>query len=363
MPSHPRHGPLFAAGQPLHTRALAIDVFQEEPGRLRAEGEILDLRKAGFVPTGGDLQTAGFIHHMQLHLWLDLASGSIEKLEAFQPHVPFEASNATGGESCRDVVPRLQPLVGRSIEDAFHRNLSGCFGGPLGCSHLLTLAQAMGAALPPLLDRERSLPEMRMPGERIGKRAIFLDGFGTESGGMNVTIQLSDFATTPKAEVRTGIDRLARQSEVQAAARVDLEQMTIASLEAIERTRTHENLAEPDLTEPNLTDPGWQDRSADLEPFIGGPALSGLAAALFRELGDRTDRRLLLEALLQFAPGLIQCFAARTEELLQHIAGTGGDSGAEEAPRILSVGGTPGSCHMWRADGVLSRQRTGFGGR
>jgi hypothetical protein len=351
MTTEPPQPALFARGQPLHTRTLAIDVFQDEPGRLRAEGEILDLRKVGVVPTGGDLQTAGFIHHMQIHLWLELEAGLIEKLEAFQPHVPFEAAEATGHESCRDVVPRLQPLVGQSIEDAFHRNLSGCFGGPLGCSHLLTLAQGMGAALPAVLARERDLAPERGPNERVAKRAIFLDGFGAEDGAMNIAIQLSDFATTPKARVRTGFDRLALQSELQVDAGIDLGDMTISSLEAVERTRSYETLSEA----------AWENRSTDLEPFVGGPALSGMAAKLFEQFGGRTDRRLLLDAMLQFAPGLIQCFAARTEELLQHITRPDrGTVGAGEAPRILSVGGTAGSCHMWRADGVMIQQRTSF---
>ena len=350
MPTDPLTAPLRVSGQPLHTRTVAVDVFQDEPGTLRAEGEILDLRKVGFVPTGGDLQTAGFIHHMQIQLWVEIGSGTIERLEAFQPHVAFEATASTGGESCRDVVPRLQSLVGRSIEEAFHRNLSGCFGGPLGCSHLLTLAQAMGAALPPLLDRERELGSCRARDERVGKRAIFLDGLGLDEGGMQVSIQLSDFWTRPRAELVSGFDRLARQAEVQTLAEVDLDTMTIASLEAVERTRSGDTLAET----------AWTDRTHELESFIGDPALSGMAAALFERLGGRAETRLLLDALLQFAPGLIQCFAARTEGLLMRITENGGRRTPGDLPRELSVGGTPGSCYIWRADGVMSKQRTHF---
>ena len=349
MPSQPTRGPLVASGQPLHTRTVAIDVFQDEPGLLRAEGEILDLRKVGFVPTGGDLQTAGFIHHMQIRLWLDVASGRIEQLEAYQPHVPFEATPATGGESCRDVVPRLQALVGRSIEEAFHRNLSGCFGGPLGCSHLLTLAQAMGSMLPAVALRERGIAE-REAQERVAKRAIFLDGFGAEDGGMGVSIQLSDFATTPRCRTESALDRLARQSEVQVLAHVELGTMEIASLEAVERVRTPETM-------PSAA---WRDRTADLDSLIGGPALAGLAAALFERLGGRDESRLLLDALLQLAPGLIQCFATRTEELLTRISESDGPGEPGELPRELSLGGTSDSCHMWRAGGAMSRQRTSF---
>lgn len=337
----PARASLLTSAQPLHTRTLAIDVFQDEPRLLRAEGEILDLRRTGFVLTGGDLQTAGFIHHMQIHLWVEIGSGTIERLEAFQPHVAFEASNATGGESCRDVVPRLQALVGRSIEDAFHPDLSACFGGPLGCSHLLTLAQAMGSALPPMIERERAPGRCRSPGERIGKRAVFLDGLRAGENAMDLTIQLSDFAMAPQADVVDGLDRLARQREVEARGRVDLGNLTITSLEAAERMRTPDTLDESE----------WVVRSHELAPLVGGPALSGMARSLFECLRG-PDQGLLRDALLQFAPGLIQCFAARTEELLQRAGG------GDDAPRILSVGGLPGSCHMWRADGILSLQRT-----
>ena len=55
MSTDPPHPTPPSAGQPLHTRTVAIDVSLEAPGRLRADGEILDLRKVGVVPTGGDL--------------------------------------------------------------------------------------------------------------------------------------------------------------------------------------------------------------------------------------------------------------------------------------------------------------------
>lgn len=345
-------GALSSAGQPLHTRTVAVSVFQDEPGVLRAEGEILDLRKAGWVPTGGTLQTAGFIHHMKLHLWVPLADGAITRVEVSQPHVPFEARPETGGESCRDVVPRLQALVGHSIEESFPRHLAGCFGGALGCSHLLTLAQAMGAVVPPALDRERAAGQRRKAGETVASRAIFLDGFGTPEGGMGVQIQLSDFATRPVVEAATPFERLLRHAEVQTRADVDLETMTIRAIEGVERIR--EGAA--------MRDDAWTDRSALLVPLVGGPALRGLAGTLFRHYGGHPDQRLLLDAMLQFAPGLIQCFAARTGQMLARVADArghppGGSDGGAPMPRELGVGGTPDSCYVWRAGGVMARYR------
>ena len=89
-----------------------VELLQAERGRVRVEAVILDLRKQGFVPTGGDLQSAGFIHHMQLRLELDPAQLRIERLETAQPTVAFEPGPASGGDCCRDPAPRLQALVG-----------------------------------------------------------------------------------------------------------------------------------------------------------------------------------------------------------------------------------------------------------
>lgn len=66
--------PFAPSGLPLHTRTLVIEAVRGERGRVRLDGVILDLRKVGFVPTGGDLQTAGFIHHMKLRVELDPAT-------------------------------------------------------------------------------------------------------------------------------------------------------------------------------------------------------------------------------------------------------------------------------------------------
>src|SRR5262249_28873610 len=51
-------------GHPLHTRCLSITLVQRADGRLDVHGEIVDLRKRGFVPVAGDLQPSGVVHHM-----------------------------------------------------------------------------------------------------------------------------------------------------------------------------------------------------------------------------------------------------------------------------------------------------------
>jgi hypothetical protein len=326
-----------ASGHPLHTRTLSVEAFRTSDSGLRLEGVILDLRKCGFVPTGGELQTAGFIHHMQLALALD-PSGRIERVETAQPVVAFEATPETGGDSCRDPAPRLHALVGERVDAGFVRRLGAVFGGPLGCSHLLTLAQWMAAGAP----RWLAAPGAHAPGERAAKRVLFLDGFERPEGGVDVAIQQSEFVMRPRAEVRFPLDRLARQHELRVLARLDAGLGRIEAIDAAERDRSAETLASA----------AWRSRADAVAPLAGGPALRGLAARVLALDGAEAP---LQEALLNLAPGVIQCFAALAHRIVGKLPGGRPAGGA--LPRELSVGGFPDSCFMWRRDGKLGGTR------
>jgi Protein of unknown function (DUF2889) len=344
MPADRPLEPFVASGLPLHTRTLTVEAFRGDGERIRVDGVILDLRKCGFVPTGGELQTAGFIHHMQLSLEVDAATARIERLVAAQPTVAFEATPASGGDSCRDPAPRLQALVGETLDAGFVRRLGGVFGGVLGCSHLLTLAQLMGASVPRFLAAGPEL-DARAPGERIAKRALFLDGFESTDGGIEVALQLSEFVTRPQAAVRWPLDRLARQHEVRVLARLDAGMSRLEALDAIERERDPTTLATS----------AWRSRDDATAALVGGPALRGMAARVLAQLGDGAEDEPLRDALLNLAPGAIQCLAALSHRLVAHFAG--GSPAPGRMPRELSVGGTPDSCYMWRSDGALARAR------
>lgn len=326
-----------ASGHPLHTRTLSVEAFRAGAAGLRLEGAILDLRKCGFVPTGGELQTAGFIHHMQLTLALD-AAARIERVASAQPVVAFEATTQTGGDSCRDPAPRLQALAGETIDAGFVRRLGAVFGGALGCSHLLTLAQWMAAGVP----RFFAAPRGHAPGERAGKRVLFLDGFERPDGGIDVAIQQSEFLLRPQTEVGFPLERLARQHEVRVHARLDAGLGAIAAIDAAERERSAETLAAT----------AWRSRADVVAPLAGGPALRGLAPRVLALEGADGPLR---DALLSLAPGVIQCFAALAHRMVGRLPGGPGAGGA--VPRELSVGGYPDSCFMWRSGGALGRSR------
>lgn len=343
---------LLASGHPVHTRSLEVEVFLDAPGKVRVHAVILDLRKTGFVPTGGELQSSGIIHNMSLSGRVDVATQVLERLEPAQAVVAFEASPRTGGESCRDTIDRLTPLVGARLDAAFSKKLASVYGGALGCSHLLTLAHLTAATVPQALTHEREAEgdpfAAREPGERLFKRTLILDGFETqaESGGpdarpgMEVAMQLNDISTAPFARVVSPLDRFARQHEVQLLGRIDMSTMSFASLAAAERIRE---------TVPLLPD-GWQSRDALLSAFVGGPALYGLPRRI-HDLLPATGA--LRDVMLNFAPGVIQCMAAFAHRMVER----GGMTSSGEGPSIAQLGGQANSCYIWREDGPGMRLR------
>jgi len=337
------------SGHPLHTRSISLDVFQQTPDRIRATGTILDLRKCGFVPSGLEVQSAGFIHLMHWRCTLD-ERGVIEALEIEQPHVAMERSAATGGECCRDPAPRLQALVGGAIDAGFTKRLAGVFGGPLGCSHLLTLGQALGAFVPRVLASPQRRAGEREPGERVAKQNLMLDGF-ERAGTLELAIQASEFWLAPQRSVRDFIDRAARALEARVIGEIAVGGMQLNALSAAARERTPATGVSAQ----------WECRDAVASKLAGDSALRGMAGrvrALAGELGPGDDGALMTQALLNFAPALIQCMAALTHRmpLMYERARTGAGLTAEESS-FTSSGGQLDSCYMWRSGGAASRLR------
>lgn len=106
---------LELGGHPLHTRALAV-VVTDAGDQLAVSADLVDLRKRGFTPVGSEVQGAGIIHQMGLEARVERPGGTIVAIAARQPAVAFEASDGTLGESCRDVVGRLDALRGAAAE-------------------------------------------------------------------------------------------------------------------------------------------------------------------------------------------------------------------------------------------------------
>jgi len=344
---------LPVTGHPLHTRSLTVVVSRRADGRLAARGVVNDLRKCGFVPMMQGLQPAGIIHQMSIDLALDPASRRIEALDTDQPFVAIEPSEWTQGECCRDPAPQLEALVGEPIDAAFPKKLSSVFGGPRGCSHLLTLFQLMASALPRALDREeRLLAELgveRQAGERLFWRSCFLDGYEARDGEIELAVQLHDFHGHPQVRVESPLDRLHLHQEVRGFARVASPSLSLPELCAFERTRERATLASA----------GWTSHEAALAPLVGAPIIPGLARRIFERFGDAPETAVLRDALLQLAPGHIQVMAAVTDRWFAQVRGEEiREAGnPRKGPPVGAIGGMVDSCWMWRRKGALGSNR------
>ena len=337
------------AGQPLHTRSLLIEL-SNAPDGLRVWGQVLDLRKASFVPMVEELHTAGLIHDMSLDLGVDPATRAIRTLQVAQRRVAVEASAQTGGQSCRDVQPRLQELVGCALDDGFPAVLQEVFGGPRGCSHLLTLLHLMASSLPPALDLEASQGSRR-PGELIFRRSVFVDGHEPAEGRLHLSVQLMDFHSAPLDSVEDRLGILARQYETRVLADVDLSNLEVLDLAAIERDRSAATLGQAT----------WRNEAEKVSGLVGRPVMPGFGKEVRRQLGAEPANRQLVDALAQVAPGFVQCTPALADRMIQQIAlGRGEGSAAKGGSMLLEFmtrGGGKNACYMWREDSPLLTAR------
>jgi len=330
---------LCVQGHPLHSRSLSVTLTQRADGRIDAFGEILDLRKRGFVPVAGDLQPSGIVHQMQLRAVVAPEGARLESLAAEQPAVAFEPTALTQGESCRGPIGRIQALVGTPLDRGFARRWLAELGGPLGCSHILTLGQLLASTVAWALERDRAgRPGPRRAGERIYRRDLVIDGYALGAGDLELSLQLTDLHFAPSPVLARPIERLGAQIEVRVLAKVAMPGMTLAGLQAAERRRTRAELA----------DAVWRDHGAALAPLVGQKLASGVGGALVRRFGEDPDARPLLDVMLNLTPGLYQCVAALSESW---------PALAQRNHSLIGMGGMPDSCFMWRRGGALDRAR------
>ena len=326
-------------GHPLHSRGLSVTLAQRADGRLAAHATLIDLRKRGLVPVGGDLGTPGIVHHMELDALVDTRLRRIESLSARQPKVAFEPSPLTGGESCRDPIVRLLELEGAGLDAEVNRRLSAALGGPRGCSHILTLAQVRTAATTWALasgDIAFDDPRWR-PGERLFRRDILVDGSRRADGDLDLVAQLTDLTFAPAPAVARPMDRFAVVDEVRVWAPVALDGLSLGEVGAATRRRRRDDLERDE----------WSDCSPRLAGLRGVSLFRGVSAALMAQLPDRADRP-LLDALLMVAPTFIQVCGAISDAWPARAAA---------ADSILGMGGMPDTCFMWRKGGAVDRLR------
>src|SRR5437870_2830256 len=235
-------------GHPLHSRAPSITLVQRGDGQLDVDGSVLDLRKRGFVPVGGDLQASGIIHDMRLRAVVDPATLRVETIAAEQPTVAFERSPATGGESCRDPIERVDALAGTILDAGLNRRLTDAIGGPRGCSHILTLGRLLGSTAAWALERDREMHGAdpgRRSGERVFRRDLVVDAYEQADGTLAFAAQQGDLHLAPSPPLAPPLDRLAAYEEVRILAEVDFPIRAVTRLGIAQRSRGAGATAEP----------------------------------------------------------------------------------------------------------------------
>jgi hypothetical protein len=335
-------------GRPLHTRSLTVVISRESDTLWHARGDVIDLRKHGFVPMIDDIQPSGVIHMMRIELDFDPRTMRIEGIAVDQPFVAIEASEASGGECCRDPAPRLLALRGDVLDAGFSKRLGQQFGGALGCSHLLTLFQLMASTLPRAVELEnaRSLRENTSQpfGKCFFRRSVFVDGHEQSDQTIDVAIQLADTHSRPIRAGGRPTERLELSHEVKAFVGIDRKRFKIQNLEARERQRSHDTLGRAD----------WTLRTDRVAELVGAPLIPGMAGRIFRLLADEASLGPLRDLLLQLAPGFIQITAALMDEYFENrekVETADSVKKPAEKPAVSSFGGNANSCYMWREDG------------
>jgi len=330
---------LDAHGHPLHTRALSVTLARRADGKLDAHGDVLDLRKRGFVPVGGDLQPSGIVHHMILDGVVDPATAVLETIAVRQPHVAFEPSATSEGESCRDPAGRVAALAGARLDASWSGRLSAEIGGPRGCSHVLTLGQLLGASVAWALGHGAGGDRRWRAGERTFRRDVIVDGYEPAEGEVALALQLTDLFWAPSPPRARAMDRFAAVHEMHALVPVDMGRYVFGAIRAAERRRVAATLG----------DAPWVDRSAELAGLAGLGLGRGVSAAILERFAAAPEDGPLRDGLLMLAPALIQVMAALSEAW---------PAVARAQGWVVGMGGRPDSCWMWRQGGPLLRART-----
>jgi hypothetical protein len=331
-------------GKPIHSRTVDVEATFSPDRRWDVRGELVDLRKAGFVPIAGDLQLAGLLHHKQIRALVDPATGSLAAISAAQPRVAFEASALSRGESCRDPVRRIEALAGTPLDSGYARRLNEAIGGPRGCSHVLALARLLGSTLVRAL--ERGLAQRRWtPGERLFRRTLAIDGAQPARGSIGLALQLTDVEFAPAPEEPRPIERLGRMHEVRALAAVDVGGSGPGTVGGFELRSLR--VAERSRGATDLDDPSWSELP-EAQRLAGAPLLSAITPRILAAFAARSAGDPAVDLLLQLAPGLLQCASSLTEAWPALAA--------RSPSRVVCAGG-PDSCYIWRRGGALDTAR------
>ncbi len=120
------------------TRSIVCRSFRREDGLIDIDGRFIDTRPFDYEsPFRGVCHAGSALHQMQLRLTVDRGR-HIRAVASAMPNTPYE--------SCPEVNPNFQRLVGLSLARGFRKSLRERLGGVEGCTHVLALLDTMAAA-------------------------------------------------------------------------------------------------------------------------------------------------------------------------------------------------------------------------
>jgi hypothetical protein len=240
----------------------------------------------------------------------------------------------------------VRTLGGVALGPGFSSTVRERIGGALGCSHLVTLSFFMDAAVRAGLAWQRAHVPAHVArpvaGAPLFQRDLVFDGHEHTDGRVVVGMRLGDLHWNDAPATALAPERFAGHHELTASLDVDLWPGSLQAIEGAERRRTPEAFA----------DAPWENRTPALQALVGLGLARGAAGELTRRLGDGDDLRPWRDALLQFAPALVQCRAAHPDAWHEKVRRT---------PRHPGLTAIPDSCWMWRRGGALERIRAQHG--
>lgn len=130
--------PAPAPREAVHTRSIVCRSFRRDDGMLDIDGRFIDTRPFAYDSEfRGACSPGSALHNMQLRLTVD-RQRHIHALVSAMPGTPYD--------TCVEVNPNFQRLVGVYIGRGFRKALRERLGGVEGCTHMLALLDAIAAA-------------------------------------------------------------------------------------------------------------------------------------------------------------------------------------------------------------------------
>ena len=257
------------------------------------------------------------------------------------PNVAFEASPATGGESCRDLIGRVAQLAGLALDAGWARGARRRDRRParlLAHPDPRPPARADGA----LGARRGRAPARRRAGARVRASASSAATSPSTATSRDGRAGVHPAAQRPALRAGAGAGRVdgplrARSARSSPAPRSTMQTLALRQPRAA-RARAHRRRL------PRA--PSGPTAAPTPRPLVGSSLRAGITARILALFPDPQRDAPLRDALLQLAPGLIQCFAALDIWTLF----------ADEAA-ARTTGGQPDSCWMWRVGGPMQKLR------